>query len=115
MVDARRALALGGRTSLSGRLALGWTTGPADLPQHDLFYLGGSVPSALLPAQFLPFYGLTAQELSGRGVRLASLGAQRELQRNVFALARWDVGTTFDAWPTASSERLRYQSGAGLS
>ena len=117
VVDGERYLPLGSRTSLTGRLALGWTTGADDLPEHDRFYLGGSIPSALLATQFLPFYGLKAQELSGRGVRLASLGAQRELQRNVFLLARWDVGTTFDTWPSLRDqlhERLRYASGAGL-
>ncbi|HET7457822.1 MAG TPA: BamA/TamA family outer membrane protein, partial [Gemmatimonadaceae bacterium] len=114
VLDAQRYLPLGRRTSLTGRLALGWTTGADDLPAHDRFYLGGSVPSALLATRFLPFYGLKEQQLAGRGVRLASLGAQRELQRNVFALARWDVGTTFDTWPSLS-ERLRYESGAGIS
>ena len=76
------------------------------------------MPSALFATQFLPFYGLAPQQRTGRGVRLASLGAQRELQRNVYALARWDVGTTFDRWPALRDqlhERLRYESGAGVS
>jgi NTE family protein len=111
-VDVQGLLPLRRRLSLSGRATVGWATGP-DLPIQSRFYLGGPSPTAVLPTQFVPFLGLKPQERSGRRLVLAQIGLQQELSRSLIAQVRWNVGGTFEQWPTELNAR-DYASGVGL-
>jgi hypothetical protein len=91
---------------------MGYASG-VDLPLHDLFFLGGSVPSAVWPSQFIPFLGVDPQSMAGRAVQVAQGGVQAEPVEGWIVALRGNVGNVFQTWPVGIS-RSTYQSGMGL-
>jgi len=100
---------------LARRLSV-WTGGTIGAsggapPPHYQFFLGGANQYYLFPDRDIAFVGLHAQELRGRHVQKAELGAQWELTPDVFARARWNAGTVLDRW---TFDPARYVQGAGV-
>jgi hypothetical protein len=112
VVDAQGAYSLVNGVTFIGRVDAGYASG-ADLPEHDRFLLGGSVPSSVWSTQFIPFLGLEPQSRVGTAIQVAQAGVQAELRENLFATVRGNVGNTFDAWP-AGVHRAQYIGGAGI-
>jgi NTE family protein len=110
--DAQGAYSLLGPLAVVGRVDVGYAFG-ADLPEHDRFVLGGSVPSSVWPTQFIPFLGFEPQSRVGTTMQVAQAGVQAELRDNLIATLRGNIGNAFDAWP-AGVHRSQYVSGAGL-
>ncbi|MDE3152603.1 MAG: patatin-like phospholipase family protein [Gemmatimonadota bacterium] len=98
--------------SLVGRADIGYGSGP-DLPLHDRFFLGGSVPSTVWAAQFVPFLGLDPQSAQGTVVHMLQGGVQAEVRDNLYVTLRGNVGNVFDKWP-APAGKSAYLRGAGL-
>jgi NTE family protein len=67
-------------------------------PPHYLFFVGGANRYYLFPDRDLAFVGLERQELHGRYVQKAELGAQWEFLPDVFARLRWNAGSVLDRW-----------------
>lgn len=111
-VDLQGALPLVGGTSLLARIDAGYVSG-ADVPLHQRFVLGGSIPSSVWPTQFLPFLGLDPQSRIGSAVQVAQAGLQAELPQRLVATVRANVGNVFDGWP-AGVRRGRYLAGVGV-
>jgi len=95
-----------------GRLDAGYASG-AELPEHDRFILGGSIPSTVWATQFIPFLGLEPQSRVGTSVQVARAGAQLQLGDNVVATVAGNIGNAFDTWP-AGVHRSQYIGGAGV-
>ena len=100
---------------LSRRVSL-WTGGTIGAsgggpPPHYLFSLGGANRYYLFPDRDFAFVGYHAQELRGRHVQKAELGAQWELAQDVFARVRWNAGTALDRW---TFDPASYVQGAGV-
>ena len=110
--DLQGALPVGHHVSLLGRMDVGYASG-TNLPFHDRFFLGGSVPSAVWPSTFVPFLGLDAQSLQGTVVHAAEAAVQAEMRDNVFVTLRGNVGNVFDTWPAPVGWRS-YLRGGGL-
>ena len=110
--DLQGALPLGSRVSLLGRVDVGYASG-SNLPLHDRFFLGGSVPSAVWASQFVPFLGIDAQSAQGTVVHVAQAGVQAEVRDNLFVSLRGNVGNVFDTWPAPVGWRS-YLRGGGL-
>ncbi|MGH7689283.1 MAG: hypothetical protein ACREN3_06740, partial [Gemmatimonadaceae bacterium] len=110
--DLQGALPLGGHVSLLGQVDAGYASGPG-LPLHDRFFLGGSLPSAVWPSQFVPFLGIDPQSAVGTVVHMAQAGVQAEVRDNVFVSLRGNVGNVFDTWPAPVGWRS-YLRGGGL-
>jgi hypothetical protein len=91
---------------------LGYVFG-TDVPIHDRFLLGGSVPSAVWTTQFIPFLGLDPQSRAGNALQVAQAGLQAHIWDNITATIRGNVGNVFDAWP-AGVRRSSYVGGAGF-
>ncbi len=106
------ALPAGPRLALLGRLDVGYASG-ADLPLHDRFFLGGSVPSAVWPSQFIPFLGLGPQSAQGTVVAALQGGMRAEVRDNLFVTLQGNAGNVFDRWP-ASPGHSGYITGGGL-
>ena len=68
-LDAGGAYRVTSDVSVEGHLTLGYAGG-TNLPIHDHFFLGGSVPSTVWPTQFVPFLGLDPQSRSGTSVEV---------------------------------------------
>jgi NTE family protein len=111
--DAQAAVPLHWSTTLLMRGDVGYANGP-DLPLHDRFFLGGSVPSAVWASQFVPFLGLDPQSAQGTVVAAVSAGLRAEIRDNLFLTAQGNVGNVFDRWP-ASAGRGAYLTGIGIS
>jgi NTE family protein len=110
--DIQGAYSLLNRVTFLGRVDAGYAVG-ADLPEHDRFLLGGSVPSAVWSTQFIPFLGLEPQSRVGTSIQVAQAGVQVEVRDNLIATLRGNIGNAFDAWP-AGVHRSQYVGGAGL-
>lgn len=111
-VDAQSAFLIVPGVSLLGGAHIGAAVGP-DLPLHDWFFLGGSVPTDAWSAQFVPFLGLNPQSQAGRSVQVLQAGVQADAPYGLIVALRGNVGNVFDSWPDA--RRNVYQSGVGLS
>ncbi|HEX3867060.1 MAG TPA: BamA/TamA family outer membrane protein, partial [Gemmatimonadaceae bacterium] len=111
-LDAQGAYSLLGGVTALGGIDLGYADG-ADLPEHERFLIGGSVPSAVWPTQFIPFLGLPPQSQVGTSVQVAQAGLQVEVWDNVIASVRGNIGNVFDSWPEGV-HRSRYIGGAGV-
>lgn len=111
-LDAQGAYYIRDGVTFVGRVDLGYASG-AELPEHDRFVLGGSVPSSVWPTQFIPFLGLEPQSRAGTSIQVAQAGVQAELPDNLVATLRGNIGNTFDAWPT-SVRRSEYVGGGGV-
>jgi NTE family protein len=98
--------------SLIGKAFLGGAIGP-DIPFHELFFLGGSVPTPLWSSQFVEFLGLDPQSVAGRSVQLLQGGVQAEVPDGIIVALRGNVGNVFAAWPS-SFRRSGYQTGFGV-
>ncbi|HEY4219007.1 MAG TPA: patatin-like phospholipase family protein [Gemmatimonadaceae bacterium] len=110
--DAQGVYSIVGGLALVGRVDAGYASG-AQLPEHDRFLLGGSIPSAVWPTQFIPFLGFEPQSRVGTSVQVARAGAQLQLSDNVVATLAGNVGNAFDTWPIGV-HRSQYVGGAGL-
>lgn len=110
--DAQGAFPLHGAVTLLARGDVGYAGG-ADLPLHDRFFLGGSVPSPVWASQFVPFYGLDPQSAQGTVVAAAQAGVRAEPRDNLFVTASGNLGNVFDRWP-ASAGHGEYLTGIGL-
>lgn len=110
--DIQGAYSILSSIAFIGRVDVGYATG-ADLPEHDRFLLGGSVPSAVWPTQFIPFLGFEPQSRVGTTIQVAQGGVQAELRDNLIATVRGNIGNAFDAWP-AGLHRSQYVAGAGV-
>ncbi|OYV71592.1 MAG: hypothetical protein B7Z72_06595 [Gemmatimonadetes bacterium 21-71-4] len=91
----------------------GYAGGP-DLPLHDRFFLGGSVPSTVWASQFVPFLGLDPQSAQGMVVAAARAGLRAEPRDNLFLTFEGNLGNVFDKWP-ASPRHGEYLTGIGVS
>ncbi len=98
--------------TLVGRMDVGYASG-SDLPLHDRFFLGGSVPSSVWPSQFIPFLGLSPQSAQGTVVGAVQGGVRAEISDNLFVTLQGNAGNVFDAWP-ASPGHGGYITGGGL-
>jgi NTE family protein len=112
VLDAQGAYSLLNRVTLLGRVDLGYASG-AELPEHERFLLGGSVPSVVWSTQFIPFLGLQPQSRVGTAIQVVQAGLQTELWDNLIATVRGNIGNAFDAWP-AGLHRAQYLGGGGL-
>ncbi len=110
--DAQGAFPLHSTITLLARADAGYAGG-ADLPLHDRFFLGGSVPSTVWASQFVPFFGLDPQSAQGTVVAAARLGLRAEPRDNLYFTAVGNVGNVFDRWP-ASAGHGEYLTGLGL-
>jgi NTE family protein len=111
--DVQGAFPVADHASLVGRADIGYAWGNNDLPLHDHFFLGGSVPSSVWASQFVPFLGLDPQSRQGTVVQVAQLGVQAEVRDNMFVTVRGNVGNVFDGWPIPPGWSS-YLRGAGL-
>jgi NTE family protein len=111
-VDAQTALLIVPGVSLLGGAHFGTAVGP-DLPLHDWFFLGGSVPTDAWSAAFVPFFGLNPQSAAGRSVQVLQAGVQADAPYGLIVALRGNVGNVFDRWPGVHGNV--YQSGVGLS
>lgn len=111
--DLQGAVPASGRVTLLGRVDVGYAWGNGDLPLHDHFFLGGSVPSSVWASQFIPFLGLDPQSRQGTTVQAAQAGVQAEVRDNLFVTLRGNVGNVFDQWPIGVGWGS-YLRGAGL-
>lgn len=80
-------------------------------PPHYLLSLGGARPYYLFPDRDIPFYGLNTQELRGRHVQKAELGAQWEFLPDWFGRVGWNAGTVLDRW---TWDPARWVDGVGV-
>jgi NTE family protein len=94
-------------------LWVGGTVGASggDPPPHYQFLLGGANTYYLFPDRDIAFVGLHTQQLRGRHVQKAELGAQWELAPDWFARVRWNAGTVLDRW---SFHPAGYVNGTGV-
>jgi NTE family protein len=102
---------IAGVTAL-GRVDVGYASG-ADLPLHERFFLGGSVPSAVWTSQFIPFLGLSPQSAQGTVVATVQGGVRADVGDNVFVTVLGNAGNVFDRWP-ASAGHSGYVIGGGV-
>jgi NTE family protein len=98
--------------SLVGKAFLGGAIGP-DIPFHDLFFLGGNVPTPLWSGQFVEFLGMDPQSVGGRSVQMLQGGVQAQVPEGIIVSLRGNIGNVFDSWPS-SFRRSGYQTGLGL-
>ncbi len=110
--DLQGALPVSSHVSLVGRVDVGYASG-SNLPLHDRFFLGGSVPSSVWASQFVPFLGIDAQSAQGSVVHVAEAAVQTEVRDNVFVSLRGNVGNVFDTWPAPVGWRS-YLRGGGV-
>ncbi|HYL20250.1 MAG TPA: patatin-like phospholipase family protein [Gemmatimonadales bacterium] len=94
--ELRAYLPLYRTISLWGGVTVGASGG--DPPPHYRFFLGGANTYYLFPDRMLSFAGLHTQELSGRHVQKAEVGAQWEFFENVFGQLRWNAGNVYERW-----------------
>ncbi len=102
----RGALPLIGGLSLLGRITLGTSSG-TDLPDHYLFFLGGTNSYYLFPTRHFPFAGLHTMERHGRHVQALRLGLGYAIGDHLVGRFRWNAGATLDSW-TVDSDLLTY-------
>ncbi len=69
-----------------------------DPPPHYLFSLGGAATYYLFPDRDVAFLGLNTQQLRGRHLQKAELGAQWEFHPDVFGRIAWNGGAVLDRW-----------------
>ncbi|MEO7086210.1 MAG: patatin-like phospholipase family protein [Gemmatimonadaceae bacterium] len=98
--------------SIVGKAFLGGAIGP-DISFHDLFFLGGSVPTPSWSGQFVEFLGLDPQSLAGRSVQVVQAGVQANAPEGIVVALRGNIGNVFAAWPSGF-HRSGYQTGFGL-
>jgi NTE family protein len=103
VVRAEGALALMYGVSLTGGIHVGTAQG-VDLPLHDLFYVGGSVPTDVWSMTFVPFLGSDPQSVAGRGVRIARGGVQSFALHGFVASVLGDVGKVLNPLPAGSPD-----------
>ncbi|MDE3171612.1 MAG: patatin-like phospholipase family protein [Gemmatimonadota bacterium] len=111
--DAQGVVPLPGTLTLLARGDVGYAGGP-DLPLHDRFFLGGSVPSAVWASQFVPFLGLDPQSAQGTVVAAVRGGLRAAPRDNLLLTVEGSVGNVFDKWP-ASAGHGEYLTGVGVS
>jgi Omp85 superfamily domain len=112
LLDAQGAFPMHSGLSVLGGLQLGYAAG-ANLPEHDRFFLGGSVPSPVWPTQFIPFLGLAPQSRVGASTQVVGGGVQALLPGDIIATVRGNVGNVFDSWPPGV-HRNDFIGGAGI-
>lgn len=95
--DLHGALPLPGRLSLLGQVTVGTSAGP-DLPDHYLFFLGGTNRYHLFPERHFPLAGLHTMERHGRHVQALRFGLQSAIGDYLVGRFRWNAGTTLDSW-----------------
>ena len=111
-LDAQAAFPLRRGLALLGRADIGYGLGD-QLPLHDRFFLGGSVPSTVWESQFIPFVGLDPQSAQGTVVAAVQGGVRAEVRDNLFVTVRGNAGNVFDRWP-ASAGHSEYLTGGGV-
>jgi NTE family protein len=111
-VDMQGAYALFDNLTFVGRIDAGYASG-AELPEHERFLLGGSIPSAVWPTQFIPFLGFEPQSRVGTSIQVARVGARVGLRDNLVATVAGNIGNVFDTWP-AGVHRSQYVGGGGV-
>jgi NTE family protein len=97
--------AVGRRLSFLGRLTLGASSG--EVPDHYVFFLGGTNGYYLFPDRQFPLAGLRVLQRNGLYVQMLQLGIQYEVHRNVLGRFRWNAGATMDEW-RLDSDLLTY-------
>lgn len=112
LLNAEGAVPVHSGVSVLGRVELGAASG-AQLPLHERFFLGGSVPSSVWTSSFVPFPGIDPQSAQGTVVQVAQAGVQAEVRDNLILGVRGNVGNVFDGWPPAAGAR-RYLRGVGI-
>jgi outer membrane protein assembly factor BamA len=113
VVQAQGAVPVTRSFVLQGRAAVGSSTGGDAVPLHHRFMLGGNFPSSLFPETQVSFAGLRPQEEMGPAVVRVGAAVQWEQQRNVFVIARGDVGYAGD-YLTMSGPAYRAGGGIGV-
>jgi hypothetical protein len=98
--------------SVVGQAFVGGVIGP-DIPFHDLFFLGGNVPTPSWSSQFVPFLGIDPQSVAGRSVQMAQVGVQAQAPEGIIVSLRGNIGNVFDSWPS-SFQRSGYLTGFGV-
>ncbi|NIR44537.1 MAG: BamA/TamA family outer membrane protein [Gemmatimonadetes bacterium] len=106
VADLHGALPAVGGLSLLGHITLGTSTG-ADLPDHYLFFLGGSNSYYLFPTRHFPLAGLHTMERHGRHVQALRVGLQYAIGDHLATRFRWNAGTTLASW-TVDSDLLTH-------
>jgi NTE family protein len=105
------ALPLTRHLTALGRATVGRSSPASAVPLHERFILGGSYPPPLFPETYVASIGLRAQERSGIAVSALGAALQTEVQHDVFATLRADVG---QAGRTLTLDRDAYVAGVGL-
>ncbi len=111
-LDAQGAYSIRGGLALVGHFDAGYAQGD-NLPYHERFLIGGSVPSSVWPTQFIPFLGLPPQSQVGTSVQVLQAGVQAELWDGIVASFRGNFGNVFDSWPEGV-HRSQYIGGGGV-
>lgn len=70
-----------------------------NLPLFERFFLGGTVPNAVLPGRSIAFPALDTEERSGRVLHLGELGVQYRLRGETYLTGRGSLANTFERWP----------------
>ncbi len=92
VLDAEARQPVHTSTTVFGHLTVGTTHG-GDLPLYDRFFLGGIVPSAVLPGRSFALPAIDPGARSGRAIQVAELGVQRcVLAFNAFAVQQVVLG-----------------------
>ncbi len=113
VMDAEARVPVHATTTLLGQLTLGAAHG-ADLPLHNRFFLGGTLPSAVLPGRSFALPAIDPGARSGRAIQVGAVGVQQQLRSSLFLTARATAGSTFESWPGLAPARA-YTGGASLS
>ncbi|MFT5143059.1 MAG: NTE family protein [Thalassolituus oleivorans] len=94
-LEGERFLVVNSKVSLFGRALFSFGKGEA-LPLTHYTFLGGAFTTSVLPGSFLPLYGSSNQERFGRKAWMGLVGAQVQLDTDVFARVMANVGETYD-------------------
>jgi NTE family protein len=105
MLDVEQILPLTRTTVVRLRTIAGGAHGN-DFPVHRVFFLGGTLPSPAFPETQPIFWGLKAQERTGKGVHVWRVSAQKEILSNVYGTIGANVGNAFDRWEFGSSDYI---------
>jgi outer membrane protein assembly factor BamA len=112
VLDAQGVYSFGPVLTALARIDAGYASG-ADVPDHKKFLIGGSVPSAVWPTQFIPFLGLPPQSRVGTAIQVLGGGLQARLPDQIVATMRGNIGNVFDSWPRGV-HRNGYEAGGGI-
>lgn len=109
LADLHAHLPLLRTVSLWAGATLGASSG--DPPPHYLFSLGGASTYYLFPDRDVAFFGLNTQQLRGRHLQKAELGAQWEFMPDWFGRVAWNGGAVLDRW---TWDPARWVDGVGV-